>query len=155
MTRAEFGQIVGLSTRQLHNLEAQGLPHRAEGRRKFYPLPDAVLWIRQRDVENAVAKVQPTGFDDARAREMNARAEKAELEVAALRRQVLTVDDFDRRYSAALAQLRAALLALPGRIAAELPIAPVESLEIIEPIVHGFMAELSEEPDDEVVDDAA
>lgn len=149
MSRKEFGAIVGLGTRQIANLEKQGLPHRAEGRRKFYPLPDAVQWIRQRDIDAAVEAVQPTDYDEARAREMKARAEKAELEVLQLRRVLLHRDDWEREYSAHLAQLRASLLALPGRIVAELPMPPVDALEIIEPIVHEFMAEVSEEPEGE------
>jgi len=149
ITQAELAEILAITTRQVRNLEAQGLPHRADKNRKLYPIPDAVDWIRKRDVEAAVSAMQSTEFDEAKRREMVARAEKAELEVAKIRGELIHIDDWEALYSRPLAQLRARLLALPGRIAAELPMPAVEAVEIIEPIVHGFMEELSEMDDDE------
>ena len=146
VSQKEIGTILGVQTRQVRNLEAQGLPHRADGRRKFYPVAECVAWVRGRDVEAAKASVTPTDIKESQAREMKAKAEKAELEVAVMRGQLIHVDDLEREHSAPLAQVRASLLALPGRIVAELPMPPVEALEIIEPIVHEFMAELSEDP---------
>lgn len=154
-TQAEIAGILGLQTRQIRNLEAQGLPHRAEGRRKFYPLPEAVRWVRDRDVATVLADVAPTGFDEARAREMAARAEKAELEVRKMRGELVDVAEWEREFSGPLAEIRAQLLALPGRIAAELPLPPAQSVEIIERVVHEVMSEVSEEPELQEVDDAA
>lgn len=148
-TQKEFAEMVGLTTRQIRNLETEGLPHRAEGAKKFYPVPAAVLWIRDRDVKAAIARAQPTNFDDVRLREMTANAELAELEVMRVRGELIHRDDLERLYSAPLAQMRARMLALPGRIAADLPLPPVESVEVIERIVHEFMAELSEAEADE------
>src|SRR5690606_3285343 len=93
VTQRELADILGLTTRQIRNLEAAGLPHRAEGNRKLYPIPDAVIWYRDRAVESALADAQPTQFEEARAREMIARAEKAELEVARLRGELIHIDD--------------------------------------------------------------
>jgi phage terminase Nu1 subunit (DNA packaging protein) len=156
VSRKELGAILGIGTRQVANLEEQGMPHRAGGQRKFYPLAECVSWVRARDVDAAVAAVTPTDFQESRAREMKAKAEKAELEVAVMRRELIHVDDLEGLHARPLAQLRAGLLALAGRIVAELPLPPVEALEIIEPIVHEFMSELSEDPDDDdEVDDAA
>lgn len=152
----ELAQILGLTTRQIRNLEAAGMPHRAEGNTKWYPLPDTVIWYTERKVESALTEAQRTDYEEARAREMAARAEKAELEVAKMRGELIHVDDLERLLSAPLAQMRARLLALPGRIASALPMPPVDALEIIEPIVHEFMAELSEDDadEDEADDDA-
>jgi len=151
----EFGQIVGLTPRHIRNLEIAGMPYREEGRRKLYPLPAAVHWIRDRAIESAVSDVQPTGFEEARAREMLARAERAEIEVHQLRGRYVDVADLEVEFSQHLAQIRARLLSLPGRIAAELPMPAVESVEIIERVVFEFMSELSEEEVEEPDDAAA
>lgn len=154
VTQSELALILGLTTRQIRNLEAAGMPHRAEGNRKLYPLPDAVHWYRDRAVESALAEAQVTDYEEAKAREMKARADRAELEVARMRGELIHVNDLEALFTAPLAQMRARLLALPGRIAGALPMSPVEALEIIEPIVHEFMAELSEDDEDDLEDAA-
>lgn len=152
VTQKQLAGILGLTTRQVRNLEAAGIPHRAEGNTKLYPLPGAVQWYRDRAVETALAEAQSTDYDEAKAREMKARADKAELEVARLRGELIHVDDLEALLSAPLSQMRARLLALPGRIAGALPMQPADALELIEPIVYEFMEELAEDGDD---DDAA
>jgi phage terminase Nu1 subunit (DNA packaging protein) len=142
-SQKEFADIVGLSTRQVHNLERDGLPHRAEGRHKFYPLPAAIHWLRDRAVQRAVDESRPTSLDEVRLRESTARAELAELEVARQRGELVHVSDWEREFAEPLARMRARLLALPGRIASELPLPPVESVEVIERVVHEFMSELA------------
>lgn len=154
VTQKELAEILGLSTRQIRNLEAVGLPHRAEGNRKLYPLPEAVIWHRERAVESALADAQSSDYEEAKAREMMARAEKAELEVAKMRGELIHIDDLERLHSTPLAQMRARLLALSGRIVSALPMPPVEALEIIEPIVHEFMHGLSEDDGAEDDDEA-
>ena len=154
LSQKEIAQLLGLTTRQIRNLEAEGMPHRAEGNRKLYPVPGAWRWYHQKELDRAVSEVQPTDYDEARAREMAARAEKAELEVKKMRGELVHVDDLEALYSQPLADLRSQLLALPGRVAAELPMDTVEALEIIERVVFEFMAELSED-EDAGVEDAA
>lgn len=153
LSQKDFAALVGLTTRQVRNLETQGLPHRAEKNRKYYPMPDAARWYYAREVERAREEARPTDYDDARAREMMARAEKAELEVRKMRGELIHVDDLEVLHSRPLAQLRARLLSLPGRIAADLPMPAVEAVEIIEPLVHEMMQELSEGEDE--MEDAA
>jgi phage terminase Nu1 subunit (DNA packaging protein) len=147
LTQRDIADLLGLTTRQIRNLENEGMPHRAEKNRKFYPMPDAARWYYEREV--ARSRQEPSDYGDARAREMAARAEKAEIEVLQLRAEVIHVSDLEAMHARPLAQLRARLLALPGRLAAELPLPAVESVEIMEPIVHEMMHELSESDDDE------
>lgn len=148
LSQKELAVLLGLSTRQIRNLEAEGMPHRAEKNRKYYPV-DAVQWYVGRKEQAARDEVAPTDFNEAKAREMAARAEKAEIEVRQLRGELIHVDDLEALHAKPLAQLRARLLALPGRIAAELPMPAVEAVEAIEPVVHEIMAELSEFDPDE------
>ena len=144
VTQTEFAELVGLTTRQIRNMEKSGIPHRASGNRKLYPVPAAILWWRDREVERAVASVEVGDIEAARLRKMQAEAARSELELARERGDLIHVDDLEQLHQAPLATIRARLLALPGQIAAELPIEPVESVEIIEPLVHAMMSELSE-----------
>lgn len=145
----EIARILSLTTRQIRNLENEGMPCRAEKNRKFYG-PDAVRWYYERDVQRRVEQLAPTDFNDAKAREMAARAEKAELEVRGLRAETIDMDDLETLHAKPLAHLRSFMMALPGRIAAELPMPAVEAVEIIEPIVHEVMREMSEfDPDED------
>lgn len=150
LSQKELAELLGLTTRQIRNLEAEGMPCRAEKNRKRYPAREAISWYHDRRVQRAVYEMAPTDFNDAKAREMAARAEKAEIEVRQLRGELIHVDDLEALHARPLAQLRSRLLALPGRIAAELPMPAVDAVEAIEPVVHEIMAELSEfDPDED------
>jgi phage terminase Nu1 subunit (DNA packaging protein) len=144
VSQSEFAELVGLTTRQIRNLEREGLPHRADQNRKTYPVPAAVLWWHERGVKKALEQIQIQPIDEARTRKLQLEAERAEIELAKERGRMIDVDDVDRLYQKALSTIRARLLALPGQIAAQLPLEAIESLEIIEPLVHAMMAELSE-----------
>jgi phage terminase Nu1 subunit (DNA packaging protein) len=154
LSRKEFAALLGLTTRQVHNLEAEGLPCHAEGIRKFYPMPDAARWYYDRKLERAKADMAPTDYNEARNREMLARAEMAELDVAKARGRLMDLDDAEELVTRPLANLRAGLLGLPGRIAAELPLPAVDVLDIVEPLVHELMQALSD-GDDEDTQEAA
>lgn len=143
VTQSEFAELVGLTTRQIRNLEREGLPHRSDKNRKLYPVPTAIVWWSDRKTEKALAAVEVQAIDEARTRKMQVEAARAELELARAQGQLIHIDDLERLHQAPLATLRARLLALPGQIAAELPIEPIESLEIIEPLVHAMMQDLS------------
>ncbi|MGE0456423.1 MAG: hypothetical protein AB7Q30_23065 [Vicinamibacteria bacterium] len=144
MTQSEFAELVGLTTRQIRNLEKAGLPHRSDKNRKLYPVPSAIHWWRDREVELAVKEIEVGDLDEAKTRKMQVEAARAELELAREQGQLIHIADLEQLHQKPLATLRARLLALAGQIAAQLPIEPVESLEVIEPIVHAMMQELSE-----------
>ena len=148
LNRKDFSALLGLTTRQIHNLEAEGIPHTVENGRKLYPMPDAAQWYYRRQMDREKAKMIPTGYDEAKTREMIARADMAEMDAAKARGELIHLDDLEAQHSAPLAQLRARLLSLPGRIVADLPMSATDALDIIEPIVHEMMKELSEDDGD-------
>lgn len=115
-SQTEIAEILGLTTRQIRNLEGEGMPHRAEGNRKLYPLPGAVQWYYQREI----ARAMPTDFEEAKARKMAAEAALAELELAQAEGRIVTVDDMEKMLSSPLYRLRAKMLSLPSKWAPSL-----------------------------------
>jgi len=53
--------ILGLTTRQITNLEAEGIPCRAVGNRKLFPIPEAVRWYVERERRRAVGRRRSDG----------------------------------------------------------------------------------------------
>ena len=92
-TQTEFAAIVGLSTRQIRNLEKDGLPCSMEGRRKSYPLPEAVVWWKDREVARALEPYSSTDLEEERRRWMSAKAGKAEIELSNLRGELVPLDE--------------------------------------------------------------
>lgn len=81
VNQTELGRILPLTTRQIRNLEAEGLPHRAEGNQKLYPLPDAVVWWHERELSRALKSAEISELDVLKARKLEAEAEAKEIEV--------------------------------------------------------------------------
>ena len=142
VTKRELAGILGLSTRQIENLEAEGLPRRADKNRKFYPIPDAVRWYVDRERRRA----EPTDFEEARARKMAAEARLAELMLAREEGKLLAIDDVEREWRQVLERLRAKLLSVPSRYAPALVgrRSIPEAIQVLQQLVEETMLALSE-----------
>lgn len=122
-SQRQLAALLNLTTQQVRNLEDKGIPHRAEGRQKFYPLPDAITWYVDFKVADAIARRGGNGaekFEDARSRREQARARMAELQVARQEGNLLPREVVDEAYGKLLEVLRAGILNMPGRWASQL-----------------------------------
>jgi phage terminase Nu1 subunit (DNA packaging protein) len=139
-----LAEIIGLSTRQIRNLEKDGIPHRAEGMRKFYPIPAAVQWYMKRKQDEAMASLGEIDYHEARARREQARARMAEIEVAKAEGRLVERDVVHAVYGGkVLDVLRAGILNVPGRWASQ--VVGLESPREAEAILKRVSAELLEE----------
>lgn len=121
VSQAELSRILPLTTRQIHNLEREGMPHRAEGRRKFYPLPGAVDWYVRYRERLARSEMESTDYEEARARREAARARLAEMEVAREEGRLIPHDVVEEIFGQQmLGSLRAAIRNMPGRWGAQI-----------------------------------
>lgn len=111
--------VLGLSARQIRNLEDEGLPHRADGRRKLYPIPEAVQWYLQHKKRKALERVEQADYDEAKARREQARARQEEIKLAKEEGRIITREAAEKTYGAALDQVRRELLNMPGRWGAQ------------------------------------
>lgn len=155
VSQTELAEFLGLTTRQIRNLDAEGLPHRAEGNRKFYPIPEAVEWYYQ-------GKGQPTAIEEAERRKAVADARMSELKVAQLEGKLVPVELHERRVVALLDRIRAPLLNIPGNHAPAVEAArtPAEAQSVLERIrdetMYSLVAlaeEIEDDPDFGAEDD--
>ena len=68
VNQTELASILGVSTRQIRNLEREGMPCETEGKRKRYPLPQAVHFWRDREIARALEPYSTTDLEEARRR---------------------------------------------------------------------------------------
>lgn len=116
VNQTELSALIGVTTRQIRNLEHRGLPHRAEKNQKLYPVPDAIQWYIDRKRDEVLSEIQDLDLKQAKARREAARARMAEIELAReegdlISREAVEVSFGDEM----LDRIRAALLNMPGR----------------------------------------
>lgn len=144
VSQSEFARTVGLTTRQIRNLELEGLPHRAEGARKYYSIPEAVEWYIRRKEDAARAEFDFGDYERARARHEAARARLAEIQVAKEEGQLIPVEVVETIYGERMLDvLRSGILNMPGRWGAQ--VVGLESPREGEALLKRIAAELLEE----------
>lgn len=117
VSQSDVAMILGLSTRQVSNLERAGMPYRAEKNRKWYPLPDAVHWWRDREVSRAVSALEVSEIEALKARKLEAEAAQKEIELEELRGSLVAVEAVRATWSDVLSRLRAKIIAAKGSLA--------------------------------------
>ncbi|MCK9494144.1 MAG: helix-hairpin-helix domain-containing protein [Dehalococcoidia bacterium] len=121
VSQVELARTIGLTTRQIRNLELEGMPHRADGARKYYPVPGALDWYIRRKEEAARAEFDFGDFERARARHEAARARLAEIQVAKEEGQLIPVEVVESVYGERMLDvLRSGILNMPGRWGAQI-----------------------------------
>ena len=116
LTQTEVAATYGVAVSLVATWRAAGAPFGADNR---ITLSELRRWELAATKAAAAAKTAPTSEDEARARKMAAEAEIKELELARLRGQMVTHADAAAGLAAQCAELRAAVVAMPGRYAAE------------------------------------
>lgn len=110
--RYALARILGLTPSAINKLAANRILHRPETGR--FHLADSVQAYLAHRLDS-----KPGTADKARREKAN--ADLAELKAANLAGKLLDASDVEREWSAICRDLRAALLALPGRLSARLP----------------------------------
>lgn len=169
LSQKDAAEQLGISTRQLRNLDESGVPRTADG---DYPWPEVRDWYVEFKQREAVERTMggngngnstAAAYYAARARKEAALADLREMEVQERRGHLLHIDDLVELFSAPLDRLRAQLLALPGTVAPkladrELPIGEIAT--VLRDEVHHFLDSLADDipfqaPDAQAPDPAA
>lgn len=116
LTRVQARAALGdMEDRTFRRWLARGMPAKGRGRSERYPWPEIHVWYVEQVERRARDQTRPKNYDEARAREMAARAELAELELEQRRGKLVTVAE-SQRWAAELAQrLNAQIQAIPTR----------------------------------------
>lgn len=94
VTTENLSRAFGVDVRTIQRLAAEGMPRRARGK---FPRNAAFQWYLQREREAARGSKGLNDLDLARQRKTVAEARKAELELATIEGQVITMDLHQKR----------------------------------------------------------
>lgn len=158
-TQKVIGAALGLTTRQVRNLTDEGvLPRTVEGGKPVYDLGECVqAYIKYKaQLEQAKGSDSKDLIRKLNERKLIVEVERAELELAKEREQLVTLDFMERQITGLLQSLRAKCLNFPGKYARELADAtdPADVVEVLESGIAELLTALSETGEDPELDDA-
>lgn len=115
----EFGDLIGVTSRTVFNLRKSGLEQycRTRGNAVEIKVPDGVIWYVAYRERIATEHVSPSSIEEAQRRYETARAEKAEIELARMRGQLVALVHVELWVGELFARARSRLDGLPTLIA--------------------------------------
>jgi phage terminase Nu1 subunit (DNA packaging protein) len=118
VTQKELCELMGLKERQVATLCARpGAPQKRQGTKWVYAWPGFVRWYGDERERAGRDKARPATEDEARKRKLAAEAELAELDLATQRKELMTVEQFDKLVSETFARVAAQLKTAPTKYA--------------------------------------
>ena len=138
LSQRELAARLGLTTRQVSNLTAEGMESRAVGNRREYPWPKALHWY----IEFKLRTLAPSSMAEAQARKLAAEALITEIELAEKRRQVVPMEVCEAVGGEMADALRAILINAPSTYALDLERAGVPS-ETAEAVLEKLATDLT------------
>lgn len=145
VNQTELAAMLGLTTRQIRNLETDGLPFQASGNGKLYPIPAAVRWYVQFRETRAAEAAASNSYQEALTRKAVADARTAELKLAQLENTLIPLAVHQEVLGRVLDRVRARIRNLPGAWAERLVGVdePREMVKLLRDVVREISAELS------------
>lgn len=112
MKQVEIAELLGISSRQVHNLVKAGMPTHPEQGKTWYDGPECVAWYVTQKVAQAE---EPANEEEARERLDKLRGDILEIELAKARGSVLPVEYSVGQVEEIGERLRAKLQAMPAK----------------------------------------
>lgn len=117
LTQTELARVFGVTTKTVQRWVERGLPREGIGRKATYPLEACIVWVREKDREEAIDAARPRTLEEARIRKATADAELAEYELGLRRKELMTLAQYRAAVSGAFSRVRAQLVTLENRLA--------------------------------------
>lgn len=139
LTQTELAEMLNLSTRQVRNLEEDGLPAHARAGKKSYAWHEVLAWMRGRWETAVRAELEgkdetaPSPLEEAELRKALAEAERAETRNLRERGELAADEDAEAEIRRFCERVRAGILALRSRHQASmvgLPSIPAAGVEL-------------------------
>ncbi len=149
LTAQQLGKALMISERRVQQLVKQGVLYK-EGRGRYPFLPNVQAYIRHLRAQADKTEMAPHKteiiLEEEKARLIKAQADKAELEAARLREELIEVEQVEAMWSRLVMHLRQALLALPGRLAPQVITAQSrqEAEHMLESAIYEALTELAD-----------
>jgi hypothetical protein len=124
VSREDIAARLGVTLRQITRLvRDHDFPRRVDGRRVTFPSDRCFDWYIQFKQREAIDRAQPakdSTLEEAEKRKAIADASIAEIKLATLRRELVSIEDYRRELREVLGRVRARVLAIPGEYAPQL-----------------------------------
>ena len=124
LSQTDVAGLLNLSTRQVRNLETEGLPVHSRAGKKWYVWREVLEWDRQRKEAQAREATKPDDKPDslweAERRKAVADADMSELKVEQLRRTLIAEEDAVAEITRFCERVRAVILSMRSRYQGEL-----------------------------------
>jgi len=117
VSQAVIAKVFSVSTRTIQRWHDEGFPRREDA---SYDIAECVAWALERERAEQQPRSDEEAYYAALARKTAAQADKAELELAERRRQLIPVAVHERRCAAFAERANALIAAIPGRWAPHL-----------------------------------
>lgn len=159
LTQRETADRLGLSSRQVHNLTAAGMPRRVRGGKPFHPWPESARWYIEHRIQGGRTDAG-AGVDAAaerralELRKLAAEVRRSEILLSHDEGRLVTLDYMEQQLQASLERVRARLQNVAGKWAPALVglRSISEAQARLEPAVAEVMQALTETGDDPELD---
>jgi phage terminase Nu1 subunit (DNA packaging protein) len=158
--KKEIAFLLEVSPRTITNWVGKhsDFPSRLEGNSREFPVLRCLAWQRDRAVADALTSAgpaQPTDMYDAELRKAKADAELAEVRLARLRGELITVESAASEIERAFSRVRARFLSVPGEYGPQmlrlerLPDAIHKLRDLVGHVLSELQSGLGEDDDDD------
>lgn len=106
-----LAELLGVDARSIDNFADEGMPKTGRG---AYPLLRCLRWYINRQVDKARSSKGLNDLDRARVRKTNAEAERAELDLAIARGELVPLAELEAKVGEICDRIRAVILNLPA-----------------------------------------
>ena len=139
-SQADMAEIIGVSYQALQGYRKDGCPCRqGDGRQMIFNSADTIEWLRDRARKSAEA---PEAAEE-RARLLRAQAEKAEIEVAQLRGEIVNVEDVKAEWAQMVSNWRGKIIELIPKAVDMCGLKRTEAAPRIKKLVYETLEELA------------
>lgn len=122
ISEAQFSALIGLSSRRVRDLVRDGvLTKTIKNRRLGFVVPGEIIAYCAFLRDRFTARGQTDDLKNERVRKERAAAEKLELQNAAIRGEMVAVNEVRAEWGNLVRDVRAGMLAVPARVGAALP----------------------------------
>ena len=111
-----LGDIIGLTSRRIHQLANSGMPWTGTEKRKLFNLQTSIQWY----ISHIKVSKESQSYEEERTRLVKAQADKTELETQIRRGEVLELETVEQCMMALAAEYSSQMDSISGRMANEL-----------------------------------
>lgn len=151
LSQTKFAEVLGLTTRQIHNLRAQGMPSEAEGRFRFFG-GEAVRWYVAFKIEEERKKHERTAKDDLEVEKLSHQIREARVRADLAEEKSVLVEDALAEWDEAAGLVRAEIVKIPTRFGGDVnpkdPAAGEDALELVADELLGSIQEILAPPEE-------